>query len=273
MARRSNLSSESFAAPPREPAAATQASRLARLAAGITIPLLPDGSRARAYVTVTASGPDHAPTAPCHHVDEYRVVFGLDYGRRDSAPVGPAFRRAAEACALARLLNRQPGAQLDAEATLGARSKVFHADLPPTDTAEPPAPPPAWPEQAQAARCEVCAACGEPLPSGRADRRYCSPRCRQAGRRAGLRVHRLVTFTRADQMDHPEPSGAPTPAVAGDRASPEAIRGRVTRRSARSFATRCPGSRPSPPPARSTGPGATHEGTARSIPSRPSPAH
>jgi hypothetical protein len=85
-------------------------------AADIAIPVLPDGSAARPYVTLETHGPDHGPTAPCRHLDRWRVVFGLDHGRRDSAPVGPVFARPEEASAFARLLNRR----LDGEAVEAA---------------------------------------------------------------------------------------------------------------------------------------------------------
>jgi predicted nucleic acid-binding Zn ribbon protein len=154
-------------------------STLQRLAMDIAIPILSDGTRARAYVTLETHGPDHRPTEPCRHVDRWRVVLGLDFGRHDSAPVGPALTRPQDANAFARLLNGQgrPDAA-DAPIPAGvpdiAPEGVTERSLDNVTTADPVTASPRSPA-VQAARC---AACGKALPPSWQHRRTCSDRCR-----------------------------------------------------------------------------------------------
>ena len=151
-------------------------------AADIAIPVLPDGSSARAYVTLETHGPEHGPTAPCRHVDRWRVVFGLDYGRRDSAPIGPAFTRPEDAGAFARLLNRRPGggAVEAAAVPLAQAAEGVTRGVPPDHTTEGHVTPSPGPAAGQEGSCAVC---GTPLRPTAQHRRTCSARCRQRLRR------------------------------------------------------------------------------------------
>ncbi len=121
---------------------------LARLADRIEIPSdLPWSPRARAFIDVTAVGPEHRPQDPCQHRTVYQPVFSLEGGRRD-VPAGPAFADHASAAALVRLLNHAG----DRDAT--------------------PSPEPATPRS--------CLVCGTPLPpESRAHRTTCGETCRQ----------------------------------------------------------------------------------------------
>jgi predicted nucleic acid-binding Zn ribbon protein len=162
---------------------------LPAIAAATEVPTLPDGTRARAYLIRETRGPDHAPTKPCRHVDRWRVVFGLDYGRRDSAPVGPAFDRPADAAALARHLNRDaapPDASAAAIATAhdDVREGVTGGRLGRDATAAPVTASPV-PAAAQEGTCVVCQ---RPLPPSAQRRRTCSDRCRMALSRRYRRV-------------------------------------------------------------------------------------
>jgi hypothetical protein len=151
-------------------------------AADIAIPVLPDGSFARAYVTLETHGPDHGPTAPCRHVDRWRVVFGLDHGRRDSAPVGPAFAQPEEASAFARLLNGRPdggaveAAGVASDQAAGGVTRGVPADHT-TEGHVAPSPGPAAGQEGP------CAVCGTPLRPTAQHRRTCSARGRQRLRR------------------------------------------------------------------------------------------
>jgi predicted nucleic acid-binding Zn ribbon protein len=69
-----------------------------------------------------------------------------------------------------------------------------------------------------------CAACGSPLPDGRADRRYCSARCQVAAYRAGRRVHKGAKPYRGGRMHDLEPNPAPTPAERASEAVPDVPR-------------------------------------------------
>ena len=163
---------------PQEPGQlAVPASDLAALAAAILVPAdRPWSARAHAYLAEARVG------------DAWRwvVVFGLDGGRRDSAPVGPAFVDAADAAALARRLNAgpdhptatiEPPADEDAGVTAVSDLVIHMAAGAVT--------PSAGPSRAPATRC---VACGAQLPESRQARRTCSGRCRVAAWRVRHRT-------------------------------------------------------------------------------------
>jgi predicted nucleic acid-binding Zn ribbon protein len=171
-------------------------SKLQGFAADIAVPVLPDGTRARAYVTLETHGPDHRSTEPCRHLDRWRVVFGLDYGRHDSEPMGPAFPRPEDAGVFARLLNGQrlldaADARVPAQDPEGAPEGVTEP-IPDHGTATEPvtaSPRPTAPEAA------CCAACGKALPPSSQHRRTCSDRCRvQLWRRGRVTDSRQLSF-------------------------------------------------------------------------------
>jgi hypothetical protein len=162
---------------------------LRAIAAAIEVPVLGDGSRGRAYLTHVTDGPDHSPTEICSHVGRWRVVFGLDYGRHDSAPVGPAIERPADAAALARVLNGD-AAPLDAADTAivaavdGDREGVTAGRLDYDATTAPVT----ASRLIVAAQEGTCAACRRALPPAARHRRTCSDRCRMAESRRRHRV-------------------------------------------------------------------------------------
>lgn len=147
-----------------------------RQASEIAVPL-DHGARARAYVRLFTEGPDHAPVAPCTHRDTWRVVFGMDAGRLDSDPVGPAFTRSADACALARLLNgEEPATEAPGHVASRYTSTAVAAD-----TGEGAIDAPRTGNPGPARRCVVC---DSPLPAdARSDATTCGGACR-------VRLHR-----------------------------------------------------------------------------------
>ena len=150
---------------------------LAALAAAVPVPADPPWSgRAHAYVAEVRVG-----DAWC-----WRVVFGLDAGRRDSTPVGPAFADSADASALARRLN----ADADHPERAIKRPSVEGAGVTPASgLGIPPAGGPVTaapgPTRFPGGRCAVCAA---QLPESRQARRTCSGRCRVAAWRRRRRT-------------------------------------------------------------------------------------
>ena len=119
------------ATPPPSP---SPAPRPLRQVAGIGIPCQSDGTPTRAHAVVVRTGPEHRPTEPCCHRVEFRVVFALDYGLRDSGPVGPAFPRPQDAAAFCRVLNGEldgtPG-EPDPPSTGSAAEEQCAASHPP----------------------------------------------------------------------------------------------------------------------------------------------
>lgn len=63
---------------------------------------------AQPAVDVVQEGPEHTPTAPCHHVYRYRPCWAVD-GCRRLEPIGPTFATPREAHAfLRRLTEAEP---------------------------------------------------------------------------------------------------------------------------------------------------------------------
>lgn len=166
-------------------------------------PLQSDGTPARAHVVAQRVGPAHRPANRCQHTTTFHVVYALDYGLRDSDPVGPVFSRPEEAAAFCRTLNgeepRGAGARPSASAVRRAPApapdrepegspaagpspampatteKVLHQDGLANETATDPVTA-SWPVLASPGGS--CIVCGTPLPVSRQHRRTCSTRCR-----------------------------------------------------------------------------------------------
>lgn len=188
---------------------------VARMAAESPIPVQSDGSPARACVSLQTDGPDHPAMAPCYHRDRWVVVFGVDYGRGDSAPVGPVFDRPEAAGAFARRLNGEGrieratptsttdvSAEAPASVTAGPRAQDTTQDRVTTSTGS------------VCRSGASCAACGAPLPPSSHHRRCCSARCRQRLSRRGGRTAIQQLSLHLDGAESPTRVGVLTLEVA-----------------------------------------------------------